>query len=356
MLRGLDRVLDLTIVEPTGQHQFLTRLAAVAGGVASPADAARPLSDFTDSTILTDRVAEIANGRVVLGSGSSLSADHVILTAGAEPTVPDIPGIENAHTLRTASDALGIRAVASGHHSVVIIGGGAAGCQLAGALASGPFDVFVTLIEASGKLLNGFNPLLGQRAFEILTSRGVSIWTGRSVTGISAEGVQTANGHATGFPVWTGGVRAHANGLIDAPVSPDGRVVVDRFGRVLGFETVFAAGDIAAHPAGGGVHAMSAQVASKAGRGVAVNVMQQLRGEPLSPLELSDLGWVVDLSGGQGVADVIGLPIAMPGLDRLVPFLHDAIDLRNVVQMGGVGHLFSPSEPFDAAANDRIHT
>ena len=108
---------------------------------------------------------------------------------------------------------------------------------------------------------------------------------------------------------------------------------------------------IAAHPDGDGVHPMSAQVAAKAGRGVAVNALQSLRGRRLSELSLTDLGWVVDLSGWQGVADIIGLPLASPVLDRIVPFLHDAIDLRSLVQIGGLGGMFSQPENSSAMSS-----
>ena len=81
---------------------------------------------------------------------------------------------------------------------------------------------------------------------------------------------------------------------------------------------------------------MSAQIAAQAGKGVGANVAAFLGGGGLSSLTLNDLGWVVDLGGGQGVAEVLGIPLADRFSDRLVPLLHTAIDYRNLWQLGGI--------------------
>lgn len=346
-LRWLDEIVDVTLIEPTGTHQFLTRLAAVAGGVTPIEQASESLDTLVDCEIVVDTVERVVEGSVYLGSGDQRPADVIILTAGAQPSRPPIDGLRHAVSLRTAADALEIRYRVPKTDSVVVIGGGPTGCQLAGALAAGPFNVFVTLVEKSGRLLGGFNPALGARAQEILTDRGVSVWTGRDVIDISPENVMTSTGLAHGLPVWTGGFEARTEGLIDAPTRK-GRLVVDHFGRVAGFERVFAAGDIAAHLDGEDVHPMSAQIAVKAGRNVAFNALQMLRNEPLTTLDFTDLGWVVDLSGGQGVADLFGLPLTIPGLDRLVPLLHDAIDVRNLAQLGALHTLWRDVSAPDA--------
>ncbi len=343
-LRNMDQLIDLTIVEPTGTHQFLTRLAAVAGGVAPLEDAAVPLDSLVDCRVVIDSVDRVSDGSVLLASGARLEAQAVIVTAGAHSSRPDVPGLRHAVGLRTAADAHEIRYRVSRSDSVVVIGGGPTGCQLAGALASGPFDVFVTLVERESGLLGGFNPLLGHRALEILSSRGVSVWTGRDVAEVAADHVLTSTGIANGVPVWAGGFEARGGELIDAPMS-QGRLVIDEFGRVDGHDKVFAAGDIAAHTDGDDLRPMSAQIAVKAGRTAAFNAVQALRGQPLAPFDFTDLGWVVDLSGGQGVADVLGLPLSLPGLDRLVPLLHDAIDVRNLAQLGALGTLLQQSAP-----------
>jgi NADH dehydrogenase len=354
-LRWLDEIVDVALIEPTGSHQFLTRLAAVAGGVLGIEDASESLDDLVDCEIVTDTVERVVEGTVLLGSGQERSADVIILTAGAHASQPPIPGLRHAVPLRTATDALEIQYRVSKTDAVVVIGGGPTGCQLAGALAAGPYDVFVTLIERNGGLLTGFNPALGARAHEILTDRGVSVWTGRDVTEIGPETVETSAGTASGMPVWAGGFEARTDGLIDAPTR-DGRLVVDDVGRVAGFQQVFAAGDIAAHRNGDDIHPMSAQIAVKAGRTVAFNALQLLRDNPMTPLEFTDLGWVVDLSGGQGVADLFGLPLTVPGLDRLVPWLHDVIDIRNLAQLGALHTLWRASSERDALrANDLTH-
>jgi len=136
-LRNMDQVIDLTIVEPTGAHQFLTRLAAVAGGVAPLEHAAMPLESLVDCRVITDSVERVTDGSVELKSGGRIRTQATIVTAGAQSSRPDIPGLRHAVGLRSAADAQEIRYRAARSDSVVVIGGGPTGCQLAGALASG---------------------------------------------------------------------------------------------------------------------------------------------------------------------------------------------------------------------------
>jgi NADH dehydrogenase FAD-containing subunit len=84
---------------------------------------------------------------------------------------------------------------------------------------------------------------------------------------------------------------------------------------------------------------MSAQIAAQAGKGVGANAAAFVRGRELRALALNDLGWVVDLGGGQGVAEVLGIPLADRLSDRLVPLLHTAIDYRNLWQLGGIAFM-----------------
>ena len=84
---------------------------------------------------------------------------------------------------------------------------------------------------------------------------------------------------------------------------------------------------------------MSAQVAVLAGAAAGVNAARIARGLVPRAVPLRELGRVVDLGGGRGVAQVGPLALATPPLDRLAPLLHEAIDLRHLWRSGGLGAL-----------------
>lgn len=100
--------LSSHIVDPTGRHDFVTRLAAVAGGTAGVSDASALLDDFANDVILGS-MTHVRDGEVDLDDGTTLTADAVVVTAGAVPLTPPIDGIEFGRPLRTQDDALSLR-------------------------------------------------------------------------------------------------------------------------------------------------------------------------------------------------------------------------------------------------------
>lgn len=344
----LQRNVDakITIIEPTAHHQFLTRLAGVAAGAQPITDAARPLAAMVPlahieqhrAVRIDEHPAEVA---VLLDDSRTLVADAVIVTAGAEPARPPIKGWAKARPLRSATDALAIRAALDSGDNLVIVGAGATGCQLAAAAAVVHPGTDISIIDGADRPMPAFRPGLGQRAGQILTARGVNVRLGERVESIKKSGVVLAeSGEAIdGTVVWAGGFQAQGDTL-GLGATREGRLVIDRTGRTAGSTRVFAAGDVAAHTdRRSELRPMSAQIAAQAGKRVGSNVASFMAGGQLEPIVVNDLGWVVDLGGGQGVAEVLGISLADRFSDRLVPLLHTAIDYRNLWQLGGVSFM-----------------
>jgi 3-phenylpropionate/trans-cinnamate dioxygenase ferredoxin reductase component len=74
---------------------------------------------------------------VVLGDGSELAADAIVLATGSEPIRPSVPGAEHkdALTMRRLSDARAVAAKAREGGEAIVIGSGFIGCEVAGSLA-----------------------------------------------------------------------------------------------------------------------------------------------------------------------------------------------------------------------------
>ena len=354
----------MTLLDASPEHSFATRLAAVAGGTAPESDASVPLDELAN-TVLLGRVSAVGDGWIRLDDGRTLEADAVVVTTGAGTSQPPIPGLDLAATMRTAEDARSLRERIAEADAVVVVGGGASGVQLAGATAQAHPATTVHLVEAGTSLLPGMGPTLGRNAARILEQRGVQVHLQTAVEEILDDGVNTSQGRISGLVVWVGGFAADASSL-GLPVDGAGRVVVNEDLSVQSMERTFAAGDIAAHSDGEGAPLpMSAQVAVRAGTAAGRNAARRTTGAATRPVQLGQLGWVMDLGGGRGLAELgplpgpmlevggrrLGLgpfPLATPLLDLVPPLLHDGIDAKNVLEIAGLGALL-PWNPRFAA-------
>lgn len=327
----------VTVVDPTGRHDLAPRLAAVAAGRRDVGDAWSPVDDLLDVDVVTELVVRVEplTPTVVLASGRELRPDAVVVTAGAGAWLPPVDGLDHdsALTLGDAADALRIRSALSSTDRLVVVGGGATGVQLAAEVAA-RHGLPVHLVEVGPTLLDSFPRALGRRAHQLLGRRGVDVRLGTEVTRVDRRGIELDDGHRLdGLVVWTTGVAADAHALLPDAAVHDGRLVVDRQLRIG--PRVLAAGDVAApRDVVGRVTSQSAQLALQAGRTAGRNAAAIAHGRRPHPALLVDLGWIVDL-GGRGVAQVGPIPIAAPVLDRLVPLLHEAVDLRHLLQAGG---------------------
>lgn len=330
-----DAGVDVTIVDPDREHDHVTRLAAVAGGTAPPWRATTPFEDFGHELVV-GRVETIRDGEVRLDDGRVVSADAVVVSAGAVPTQPPIDGIELAATLRTSADALALRESIDAAGRLVIIGGGATGVQLAGSASSAHPDLDVVLVEAADRLLTPMSEATAEGAHRILVDRGVRLHFGTGVERIDADGVEFDGGRIDGVVVWAGGFEARADGL-GVDVSGDGRILVDDCLRIMGMERTFAAGDVAAHLDDERAFLpLSAQIAVQAGRAAGANAAAVVTGDDLRRPTLAQRGWVLDLGGRRGLAEFGPVALTGPFADLLPPLLHDAIDVKTEIGERGL--------------------
>lgn len=326
--------VGVTVVDRTGRHEFVTRLAAVAGGTAAPDDASAPLGAFEPDHVVGS-VAEIGDGWVGLTDGRRLTAAAVVVAVGSVSSVPPIEGIEHAHHLRRAGEALALRHVLAQTRATIVVGGGPTGVQLAGAMSVAHPEMEVHLVEREPRLLGGFSPGLAAGARRLLEGRGVRLHLGHPVERITPDGVTAGGTTLRGVVVWAGGFVAPGRDL-GLPTAADGRVLVDDHLRVVGHERTFAAGDIAAHHDRWGTPLpMSAQIAVRAGSSAGRNAARCIQGLPLEVPDLRSIGWVLDLGGRRGLASVGPVDLSAPVLDVIPPVLHDAIDVKELVELGG---------------------
>lgn len=243
--------------------------------------------------------------------------DELVLATGASPVVPDIPGIERGHTLRSIEDldrivaALGTAAPAPGTpqpaavppRSAAVLGGGFIGLELAENLTRRGIDV--TVVELADQVLTPLDAEMAGPVAEHLRRNGVDVRTGVGAVRIEPDTVELSDGSAVPAELLVVSVGvAPESGLARAAglrLGARGGIAVDEQQRTSD-PHVFAIGDVAEKVdavVGGPTLVPLAHVANRHGRLVA----DVITGRPVSAMP----------AVGTAIVGVFGLTVATTG-------------------------------------------
>ncbi len=129
----------------------------ILSGEAELDDAIQPESLVGDYgvRIVHEKAVKIdtAKREVLTEQGAVFSYDELVIATGARPVRPPIPGIDlpGIYTVRTSDDARQMQATARAAESVVVIGAGVIGMEVAGALRVGQMK-YITLVESAASI------------------------------------------------------------------------------------------------------------------------------------------------------------------------------------------------------------
>ena len=259
------------------------------------------------------------------GSRETLAYDRLVLALGSELARPEIPGLaSNGFDVDTFAAGvrlnahiagLGTTPASPGRSTVVVVGAGFTGIEVATEMPSKfdralPVDdhrvVLVDHNSAVGVTIGAHaRPVIS----EALATLGIEARLGAKVTAVYSTGIALASGEIIPAQtvVWCAGMRASPLATI-LPGTRDrlGRVAVDPFMRVAGLANVFAAGDVASSLVDGvRCTVMSCQFARPMGRFAGHNVVADLFGRPMLPLQIDWYVTVLDL-GTWGALYTVG--------------------------------------------------
>lgn len=348
--------VELTVIDRRNFHLFQPLLYQVATGGLSPANIAVPLRSLLrrnrQCKVLLAEAADfdVAGRRVILapdesGQREAIAYDTLIVAAGARfnyfghdewrPLAPGLKSIEDATEIRrrvlTAFERAECETDPARRRSwltFAIVGGGATGVELAGALAEvarytlrndfrsiDPAEARILLLEGRERVLPPFDPILSEKTRESLERLGVVVRTGVNVTAIEPHRVSLAAGehHETieaGTVLWTAGVRAvrlseKLAAAAQAPADRSGRIIVEPDLTVPGHPEIFAIGDMAhfAHQTGEPLPGV-APVAMQQGRYAAAAIRARLAGQKTPPFHYHDKGSMAVIGRAAGIADL----------------------------------------------------
>ncbi|MGF1624004.1 MAG: mercury(II) reductase [Alphaproteobacteria bacterium] len=202
-----------------------------------------------DGVAYLEGPARLSGTGIAAVNGEAVRSDRIIIATGASPALPDIPGVADVPYL-TSTTALELTALP---RSLIVVGGGYIGCELAQMLARA--GVAVTLVTRS-RLLPEAEPEVAEALTGFLRDEGIAVRTGlqyrrveHAAAGIAmvieADGAaETVSAEqlllATGRAPNTGGLGLQGAGV---RVSASGAVIVDDRMRTTK-AGVYAAGDV----------------------------------------------------------------------------------------------------------------
>ena len=260
-MRRLDADAEIIVIEKSGHVSYANcGLPYYVGGVIEEEEAlllqtpaslhARFRLDVRIASEVTAIDTEKKSVQVLnelTGESYEIDYDKLVLSPGASPVVPPIPGIERALTLRTVEDVEKIFArVAERPTSAVVIGGGFIGVEIAENLIHK--GIATTVVEASPQLLAPLDPEMATLVAKEMQRNGVTLHLGTAATNISATSVQLNNGLdiPAELIILAIGVRPDTKLAKDAglTIGPRGGISVDEFNRTSNHD-IYAVGDVA---------------------------------------------------------------------------------------------------------------
>ena len=298
-LRRLDADAEITVLERSGHVSFANcGLPYFVGGLIEKEDDltlqtpeqlfARFRLDVrvNDEVTAIDRAAHTVTARSTLsGDEQVIAYDKLVLSMGAAPVRPPIPGYDRARTLRTVEDAALLASdVDVAPKTAVVIGAGFIGLEMAENLVGQGIDV--TIVEATPQVLPPLDPELAVLVQDELVAHGAHVETGAAVASIGERTVTLADGRVLDAELVVGAIGVRPDvalaRLAGLDLGPSGGIAVNDANQTDDPD-IYAVGD-AIEKSDAISHATSlialANVANRHGRRVA----DHIAGRPSHPV------------------------------------------------------------------------
>jgi NADH:ubiquinone reductase (H+-translocating) len=360
--RLIGKPVRVTLIDKRNFNLFQPLLYQVATGLVSEGDVASSLRQMVGQApnvqVLLGEVEEIdATAREIVFNERRYHYDHLILASGSGSSyfgheewraeAPPMKILEHADEIRRRV----LMALEEAEQTpdpqrreilqtVVVIGGGPSGCELAGSLIelmqhaiSRDFKQLdasnsrVILVDPGDRVLRAMDPGLSAAAGTYLRHNGVELLLGGRVQQIQAGEVVVAVKQPDGSSqerklraasvCWTAGVRASHLGQVLAQatgcaVDRGGRVIVEPDFSIAGHPEIRVVGDLCSysHTADGKPLPGMAGPAVQMGGWVAADIVAQSQGQRHRPFRFTDLGTMAVIGPLYAVADLRGLRVS----------------------------------------------
>lgn len=384
-LRNSD--FQVVLVDRNNYHQFPPLIYQIASAGIEPSSISFPFRKiFQKRSNFFFRMAEVRSvfpeQNILQTSIGKVRYDYLVLAAGTTTNFFGNKNVEeHAIPMKNVSEAMGLRNALLENFeraltcaseterqellNVVIVGGGATGVEVAGALSEMKNHVLpkdypdmpsslmnIYLIEAGTRLLPAMSEQTSQHVLNYLRKMGVNVLLNKMVTDYDHHRVILKDGSqiATRTFIWVSGVAAEKITNLDGEhLGRGARIIVDEHNRVKGFDNIFSIGDQCIMPEGDphypGGHPQLAQVAIQQGKLLARNLKALEKGKSLKPFRYRNLGAMATVGRNRAVAEFSTMKMAgfWAWIMWLVVHLRSILGIRNksIVLLNWVWNYFS---------------
>ena len=343
----VDDDYQVVLVDKNNYHQFPPLIYQVASGGLEPSSISFPFRRlFQGKKDFFFRMAKVesvnTDKKTIKTTVGEIDYDYLVLAFGAKTNFFGNKDIE-ATTLpmKSVSEAMRLRntilrnlelalteedpARKQALMNIVVVGGGASGVEIAGAVAEMKKNIIardypdldssqmhIYLVNAADRLLSAMDPVSSKRAERDLKELHVHIRQPQFATEYKDGILKTSAGLEipTQTVIWVSGICANTvEGFPAESIGHAGRLLTDRFCRVKGVKDVYAIGDVSLvegdeeYPLG---HPQLAQVAMQQAKTVAKNFKAMSKGKELKPFKYKNLGVMATIGRNHAVAEISG--------------------------------------------------
>lgn len=343
----VDDDYQVVLIDKNNYHQFPPLIYQVASGGLEPSSISFPFRRlFQGKKDFFFRMAKVesvnTDKKTIKTTVGEIDYDYLVLAFGAKTNFFGNKDIE-ATTLpmKSVSEAMRLRntilrnlelalteedpARKQALMNIVVVGGGASGVEIAGAVAEMKKNIIardypdldssqmhIYLVNAVDRLLSAMDPVSSKRAERDLKELHVHIRQPQFATEYKDGILKTSAGLEipTQTVIWVSGICANTvEGFPAESIGHAGRFLTDRFCRVKGIKDVYAIGDVSLvegdeeYPLG---HPQLAQVAMQQAKTVAKNFKAMSKGKELKPFKYKNLGVMATIGRNHAVAEISG--------------------------------------------------
>ena len=343
----VDDDYQVVLIDKNNYHQFPPLIYQVASGGLEPSSISFPFRRlFQGKKDFFFRMAKVesvnTDKKIINTTVGEIDYDYLVMAFGAKTNFFGNKDIE-ATTLpmKSVSEAMRLRntilrnlelalteedpARKQALMNIVVVGGGASGVEIAGAVAEMKKNIIardypdldssqmhIYLVNAGDRLLATMDPVSSKRAERDLKELHVHIRQPQFATEYKDGILKTSAGLEipTQTVIWVSGICANTlEGFPAESIGHAGRFITDRFCRVKGVKDVYAIGDVSLvegdeeYPLG---HPQLAQVAMQQAKTVAKNFKAMSKGKELKPFKYKNLGVMATIGRNHAVAEISG--------------------------------------------------
>jgi NADH dehydrogenase len=337
--------VQVVLLDKHNYHTFQPLLYQVATGGLEAGSIAYPIrkviQEYKDFYFRLTSVKEIdtLNQKIISEIGD-LHYDYLVIATGSKTNYFGNKDIERySMSMKTIPQSLNIRSLILENFeqavlikdevernmliNFVIVGAGPTGVELAGALAEMKKAILqkdypdldiakmqINLVQGDVRVLDTMSEKSSAAAEKFLVDLGVKVWKNVRVTNYDGKTVTTNSDltFETATVIWAAGVQGAKIAGLDSKslVERVERIRVNEYNQVMGYENIFAIGDIASmetelFPQG---HPMMAQPAIQQGKLLGENLIKLINKKPMTAFEYNNKGSMATIGRNLAVVDL----------------------------------------------------